>query len=141
MFSQPGTPEISALSYRSPELLFGKPWDYSTDVWSWGIIVDIKFPGMYDNISVGTLEEKTKAVRDAIAVDFDLHSHPQYAEDLKAREMLPPPQPELAYKWDETMVDKGVAGEDIQFLANILSPLRGARFTTVEILESGYLDG
>jgi hypothetical protein len=38
------------------------------------------------------------------------------------------------------MMDKGVSGEDIQFLANTLNPPPGARFTTVEILESGYLE-
>jgi hypothetical protein len=30
--------------------------------------------------------------------------------------------------------------DDIQFLANTLNPLPGGRFTTLEILESGYLD-
>jgi len=103
--------------------------------------IDFKSPGMYDNFAVGTLEEKAKAVRDAIAVDFDLHSHSLYAEDPKGRALLPPPQPEMAYKWAEAMMDKGVAEEDIQFLANTLNPLPGARFTTVEIMESGYLDG
>jgi hypothetical protein len=95
---------------------------------------------MYDSIAVGSLEEKTKAARDAVAIDFELHSLPFYVEDAKSRAMLPPPQPDKAYKWAEAMMDKGVAGEDIQFLANTLNPLPGARFTTVEILESGYLE-
>ncbi len=165
--SKAGTREISALSYRSPEALFGEPWDYSTDVWSWGIVgfqpphcppssnfyqffqlaqlllaqMDFKSPGVYDNMAVGALEEKIKAVRDAMAVDFDLHSHPMYAEHPAAHAMLPPPQPEMAYQWAEAMMEKGVAEEDIQFLANTLSPLPGARFTAAEIIESGYLYG
>ncbi|KAG7288724.1 hypothetical protein NEMBOFW57_005080 [Staphylotrichum longicolle] len=146
--SKPGTREISALTYRSPEVQFGKPWDQSTDVWSWGIIlaqlllaqVDFCSPGMYDSIAVGPLDDRAKTARDAIAVDFDLHSLSLYADDAKSRAMLPPARPEMAYKWAEAMMAKGVPGEDIQFLANTLNPLPKARFTTVEILESGYLD-
>jgi len=54
--------------------------------------------------------------------------------------MLLPTRPEMAYKWVEVIMAKGVSGEDIQFLANTLNPLPGARFTTVEILGSGYID-
>jgi hypothetical protein len=36
---------------------------------------------MYDSISTGTLADKTKAVRDKLAIDFDLSSVPFYAED------------------------------------------------------------
>jgi cation transport regulator ChaC len=95
---------------------------------------------MYDSVVVGTLEEKTKAARDAMAVDFDLHSLLLYVEDARSRALLPPPQPEKAYMWAEAMMAKGVSGEDIQFLANTLNPLPRARFSTVEILESGYLE-
>lgn len=102
--------------------------------------VDFCSPGMYDSIAVCSLDDRTKAARDAIAVDFDLHSLPLYADDAKSRAMLPPARPEMAYKWAEAMMAKGVPGEDIQFLANTLNPLPKARFTTVEILESGYLD-
>ncbi|KAK3298002.1 uncharacterized protein B0H64DRAFT_474018 [Chaetomium fimeti] len=146
--SNPGTREISALTYRSPEVHFGKAWDQSTDIWSWGTIlaqllfaqVDFSSPGMYDSIAVGSLDEKTKAVRDAMAIDFDLHSLPLYADDPTSQTMLPPARPEMAYKWAEAMMNKGISQEDIQFLANTLNPLPGGRFTTVEILESGYLD-
>ncbi|KAL2024451.1 hypothetical protein VTK56DRAFT_8262 [Thermocarpiscus australiensis] len=146
--SKPGTREVSALTYRSPEVHFRKPWDQMTDVWSWGIIlaqlllaqVDFHSPAMYDSISIGALEDRAKVVRDTLAIDFDLHSIPLYAEDPESREMLPTPQPDNAYMWAETMVEKGVSGEDIQFLANVLNPRPDARFTTVEIMESGYLD-
>jgi hypothetical protein len=37
------------------------------------------------------------------------------------------------------MVEKGVAGEDVQFLAGVLNPDPEARVTVREILESGYL--
>jgi hypothetical protein len=89
--------------------------------------VYFKAPGMYDSIATGSLEEKTKAVRDTMAVDFDLHSLPWYAEDAESRAMLPPAQPDKAYKWAETMTEKGVSGDDIQFLANVLNPLPYAR--------------
>lgn len=95
---------------------------------------------MYDSIAVGSQDEKTKAARDAIAVDFELHALPLYADDAKSQAMLPPARPEMAYKWAATMIDKGVPQEDLRFLANTMNPLPGARFTTVEILESGYLD-
>lgn len=39
----------------------------------------------------------------------------------------------------ESMVEKGVAGEDVQFLAGVLNPDPEARVTVREILESGYL--
>lgn len=41
LVSKPSTTgrEITPLTYRSPEVHFGKPWDQSTDIWSWGIIV------------------------------------------------------------------------------------------------------
>ncbi|KAK4241399.1 protein kinase [Achaetomium macrosporum] len=142
--SEPGTREISALTYRGPEVHFGKPWDYSTDYAQLLLAhVDFKSPGMYDNIDPGSFEEKEekiKAVRDALAIDFELHSLPFYTEDARARELLPPPQAEQAYKWTEDMFDKGIAQEDIQFLANVLNPLPRARDTTVEILESRYLE-
>ncbi|KAK2768252.1 hypothetical protein FQN54_000104 [Arachnomyces sp. PD_36] len=146
--SKPSTREITPLTYRSPEVFFGKPWTQSTDVWSWGIIlaqllqaqVDLKSPGMYDSICTGSLEEKTTAVRNKLAIDFDLASVPMYSQDEQCAKLLPPPQPDEAYMWANTMVEKGVAGEDIQFLAGVLNPDPDARLTVREILESGYLE-
>ncbi|KKZ66080.1 hypothetical protein EMCG_08145 [[Emmonsia] crescens] len=146
--TKPSTREVTSLTYRSPEVHFGKSWTQSTDVWSWGIIlaqllqaqVDPKSPGMYDSTSTGTLEDKTKAVRDKLAIDFDLASIPFYAEDKECAEKLPSPQPEEAYMWANDMVEKGVAGEDIQFLVGVLNPDPNARLTVPEILESGYLE-
>ncbi|KAK2830997.1 hypothetical protein FQN49_007106 [Arthroderma sp. PD_2] len=141
--------EITSLTYRSPEVHFGKPWTRSTDVWSWGIIlaqllqaqVDFKSPGMYDSGQIGTLREKSKAVRNTLAIDFDLASIPFYADDEQCAKLLPPPQPDEAYMWANTMVENGVAGEDIQFLATVLNPDPDARLTVREVLESGYLEG
>lgn len=42
LVSSPGTREISSLTYRSPEVYFGKPWDQSTDIWSWGIMASME---------------------------------------------------------------------------------------------------
>ncbi|KAL1851584.1 hypothetical protein Plec18170_006404 [Paecilomyces lecythidis] len=102
--------------------------------------VDFKSPGMYDSFSIGTLGEKEKAIRDKLAIDFDLASVPFYAEDEQCAQVLPPPQPEEAYMWANEMVEKGVPGEDIQFLVEILNPDPNCRLTAREILESGYLD-
>ncbi|PWY95784.1 kinase-like protein [Aspergillus sclerotioniger CBS 115572] len=142
------TRQITSLTYRSPEVHFGEPWSQSTDVWSWGVIlaqllqaqVDFQSPGMYYSMSVGTLVEKEKAIRDQFAIDFDLSSVPLYAEDEQCAKLLPAAQPEEAYMWANTMVEKGVAGEDIQFLVEVLHPDPEARLTIPEILESGYLD-
>ncbi|GKZ28934.1 hypothetical protein AbraIFM66950_001892 [Aspergillus brasiliensis] len=149
--SKPSTREITSLTYRSPEVHFGKPWTSSTDVWSWGIIlaqllqahVDFTSPGMYDSDSIGagTLVEKGATIRDQLAVDFDLSSLPFYAEDEQCARMLPPPRPEEAYMWANDMFEKDVSGEDIQFLVEVLHPDPNARLTVREILESGYLDG
>ncbi|PYH29033.1 kinase-like protein [Aspergillus neoniger CBS 115656] len=147
--SKPSTREITSLTYRSPEVHFGRPWSSSTDVWSWGIIlaqlfqaqVDFISPGMYDSIRTGSMRKKRDAIRDQLAVDFDLSSLPFYAEDEQCARILPTPQPETAYMWANTMVEKGVSHEDIQFLVEILHPDPNARLTVREILESEYLDG
>ncbi|KAI1938655.1 hypothetical protein LOZ66_003458 [Ophidiomyces ophidiicola] len=146
--SKPSTREITSLTYRSPEVHFGKPWTESTDVWSWGIIlaqllqarVNHTSPGMYDTISTGTLQDKTKAVRDQLAIDFDLASVPFHADDKQCVDKLPEPQPDKAYLWANDMVEMGIAGEDIQFLIGVLNPNPNARLTVREILESGYLE-
>ncbi|TQN71775.1 Mitogen-activated protein kinase 8 [Colletotrichum shisoi] len=146
--SLPSDKEITSLTYRSPEVHFGKPWDQSADIWSWGVIlaqllqaaVDFESPGLYDNVTKGTLEEKTRAVRDGLAVDFDLHSVPFYARDERCRALLPPPRPDEAYMWANSMVEKGVSGEDIQFLVEVLHPDPACRLSVREILESGYFE-
>ncbi|OAX79887.1 hypothetical protein ACJ72_05790 [Emergomyces africanus] len=53
--------------------------------------VDYRSPGMYDTISTGTLQDKTKAVRNQLTIDFDLASVPFYAEDKDCADRLPPP--------------------------------------------------
>ncbi|GAD94514.1 conserved hypothetical protein [Paecilomyces variotii No. 5] len=151
--SRPSTREITSITYRSPEVFFGKAWTESTDIWPWGIIVscflpttdipsqvDFKSRGMYDSASAGTLGEKEKAIRDKLAIDFDLASVPFYVEDEQCARVLPPPQPEEAYMCANEMVEKGVPGEDIQFLVEVLNPDPNARLTAREILESGYLE-
>jgi hypothetical protein len=68
---------------------------------------------MYDSIAVRSLEEKTKAARDAMTIDFDLHSLPLYTDDAKSQAMLPPAWPEMAYKWAEALMAKGISGRMI----------------------------
>ncbi|KAF2964584.1 hypothetical protein GQX73_g8984 [Xylaria multiplex] len=146
--SEPGRHEISSLTYRSPEVYFGKPWNQSTDIWSWGIIlaqlllaqVDFTSPGMYDTISSGTLENKTQAARTAMAADFNLFSIPLYVEEGSSS-LLPceRPGPEDIYMWAVNMSEKGISGEDIQFLVDVLNPRPDVRPTAAEIIQGGYL--
>ncbi|KAI0532635.1 hypothetical protein GGR58DRAFT_517579 [Xylaria digitata] len=147
--SEPGRREISSLTYRSPEVYFGKPWNQSTDIWSWGIIlaqlllaqVDFTSPGMYDAISTGTLENKTQAARTAMAADFDLFSIPLYVKEEGSSSLLPSgrPGPEDIYMWAVNMSEKGISGEDIQFLVDVLNPRPDVRPTAAEIIQGGYL--
>lgn len=101
---------------------------------------DHRSPGIYDSISTGVLQNKTEAVRNKLAVDFDLASVPFYAKDKDCAGKLPSPQPDEGYMWANEMVEKGVAGEDIQFLVEVLNPDPNARLTVREILESEYLE-
>ncbi|KAG5302212.1 serine/threonine protein kinase [Histoplasma ohiense] len=39
--SKPSQREVTSLTYRSPEIHFGKSWSQTCDIWSWGIIVNI----------------------------------------------------------------------------------------------------
>lgn len=66
---------------------------------------------------------------------------PFYAEDKQYARILPSPRPEEAYMWANKMVEKGVSGEDIQSLVEVLNPDPDSRLTAREILESGYLEG
>ncbi|KAI1354037.1 hypothetical protein F5Y01DRAFT_35422 [Xylaria sp. FL0043] len=148
--SQPGSREISSLTYRSPEVYFGKPWGQSTDVWSWGIIlaqlllaqVDFPSPGMYDAISTGALDNKTEIARERMVADFDLFSVPLYTEEVEGPFSLLPykrPEPNDIYMWAVEMSEKGVSGEDIQFLVDVLNPRPEVRPTADEIIKGGYL--
>ncbi|KAI0543972.1 kinase-like domain-containing protein [Xylaria curta] len=146
--SEPGRREISSPTYRSPEVYFGKSWDQSTDIWSWGIIlaqlllaqVDFKSPGFYDAISTGPLEDKAQVARKAMATDFDLFSIPLYTEE-DSISLLPPerPGPDAIYGWAVDMSEKGISGEDIQFLVDVLNPRPDVRPTAGEIMQSKYL--
>lgn len=35
----PGRGEVTSITYRSPEVYFGKPWTSAIDIWAWGITV------------------------------------------------------------------------------------------------------
>lgn len=95
---------------------------------------------MYDSFTTEPLEDRAKAIRDKLAVDFDLASVLFYAEDEGCSKCLPSPQPGKTYMWANDMFEKGVAGEDILFLVEVLHPDPNARLTVREILESGYLE-
>lgn len=103
---------------------------------------DFKSSGIFNSFRTGgTLEKEAKAVRDKMAIDFDLASVPLYAEDEQCAKLLPPLQPEEAYMWANSLVEKVVAGGDVQFLAQVLNPEPNARLNLREILDCGYLEG
>lgn len=41
LVESPSQETISSIAYRSPEVYFSKPWTASTDIWSWGMVVNI----------------------------------------------------------------------------------------------------
>jgi hypothetical protein len=103
---------------------------------------DISLPGIYDSICKGTLEEKTKTVRDAIARDFSLHSVPFYANDPESCKLLPS-EPKLSDDddwWCERLLRKGVPVGEIAFLVEVLVPDPNERLSAEEIIRSEYLD-
>lgn len=104
--------------------------------------VDFNAPGMYDAISTGVLEDKVQVARKALVADFDLCSVPLYTEHANFASLLlaaARPGPEEIYMWAVDMSEKGISGEDIQFLVDVLNPRPDARLTSEEILRSGYL--
>ncbi|KAI1170679.1 kinase-like domain-containing protein [Nemania sp. FL0916] len=146
--SEPGTRRISSLTYRSPEVYFGKPWDCTTDIWSWGVIlaqlllaqVDFKSNGMLDAISKGDYDDKVKVAREKLTADFDLYSVPLYTEKDSAH-LLPSkrPGPDDTFLWADEMLDKGMKREDVFFLYDILDPRPDTRPLGPAIMDSGYL--
>jgi male germ cell-associated kinase len=99
-------------------------------------------PGIYDSIHNGTLEEKSKAVRERIAQDFSLKSIPFYRDDSQSYILLSD-IPELQSDddlWCNILVRKGVPVEEIAFLADVLIPDPTERLSAKEIIRSGYLD-
>lgn len=96
---------------------------------------------MYDAIATGSLDDKVQTARRAMVADFDLFSVPLYAEDADLVSISPDqrPKPEDIYMWAVDMSEKGVSGEDIQFLVDVLNPRSDVRLTSEEILRSGYL--
>lgn len=99
--------------------------------------------GLYDSMCEGTLEYKTKIVREAVAFDFQLHSYPCYSKNQQLL-TLPPIESHDLPNWGEDWVDrlyrKGVAKEDLEFLVEILHPDPAQRWTAGEIAQCGYLD-
>lgn len=97
---------------------------------------------MYDSISKGSLEDKSQAVRIAMAYDFNLHSIPYYAEDEQSRTLLPPRNESTAdrERWVEILLCKGVAANDVAFLSQVLNPDPAERWTAKDIVSCGYLE-
>ena len=103
---------------------------------------DISLPGIYDSICKGTIEEKTKTVRDAIVRDFSLQSIPFYTDDAESCKLLPS-EPKLQSDddwWCERLLRKGVPAEEVAFLIEVLVPDPTERLSAEEIIQSGYLD-
>jgi serine/threonine protein kinase len=148
---------------------FGKPFDISSDIWSWGMAVcfycltllreycadldiqyfhileaqaDIKAAGMFDNTTTGALEEKTKTVQNSIAHAFVLREVPLFSHDEDSRNLLPD-RPDIRPEsdwWAEKLPQKGLSTEDIEFLFRVLNPNPQKRWTAEQIIRSGYLE-
>jgi hypothetical protein len=103
---------------------------------------DISSPGIYDldQEVKGSLKDKEKALRTAIAYDFNLHKIPLYAEDEQSQALLPPKDKRRKDDWIYRLCDKGLGVNDIQFLFQILNPVPNERWTAGEIAGCGYLD-
>lgn len=88
------------------------------------------------------MEEKAKAVRTAIVLDFSLQSTQFYSDDPESHRLLPIDRiPQSADDWwGERLLRKGVPVEDIGFLAQVLNPIRNERLSAEDITRSGYLD-
>lgn len=104
--------------------------------------VDLSSPGIYDSLCKGTLKEKAKAVRDAIAEDFSLQCVQFYQDDADSHKLLPIGQMPRRENdgWGERLLRKGVSPEDIQFLVQVLNPDPSERPGAAKILRTGYLD-
>jgi hypothetical protein len=88
------------------------------------------------------MEEKAKAVRNAIAMDFSLQSVPFYADDPESLKLLPAnqvPQSEDDW-WAERLLRKGVPVEELEFLVQVLNPDPNERLSAEDIIRSGHLD-
>jgi hypothetical protein len=103
---------------------------------------DISKAGIYDSICKGSLEDKAQAVRTAMALDFNLHSIPCYAEDEQSRTLLPSKDESSADSkdWVERLLRKGIAADDVEFLFQILNPDPAERWTAKDIVSCGYLE-
>ncbi|EPE30277.1 Protein kinase-like (PK-like) [Glarea lozoyensis ATCC 20868] len=135
--SKPDGRRVSAITYRSPEVHFGRAWDSKTDIWSWGIVIGFQYchllearvdflsPGAYDSICKGTMEEMTKAVRDTIAEDFNVGLLPYYKDDETSRKLIAPGYtPKSEDDWlGERLLKKGVPEIEIAFLIEVLHPV------------------
>lgn len=76
-----------------------------------------------------------------MVADFDLCSVPLYAKEAHSAALLPntPPDPENIYMWTVEMNEKGISGDDLQFLVDVLNPRPDVRLNSAEIMMSGYL--
>jgi len=99
---------------------------------------DLSSPGIYDSIYKGTIEEKAKAVRNAIAQDLSLQSIPFYKDDPESRGLLPTDQAPQSEddRWGERLLRKGVPAEDIEFLVEVLNPDPNERLSAEDIIRS-----
>ncbi|GAQ05219.1 hypothetical protein ALT_2540 [Aspergillus lentulus] len=148
----PDRGEVTSITYRSPEVYFGKAWTSAVDIWAWGIAyfqllqaqIDSNSPGMYDSvIKEGTLEQKAEMVRACQCHDFDLRSVEYFQDcDFSAVD-------DQGVKgglnsgdehWTDRLVALGIPEYDVVFLYAVLQPDATKRMTVDQILETGYLD-
>ncbi len=101
--------------------------------------VDMTSPGSYDSICTGTIEEKKKAVRDAMAADLELQSIPYYADDPNSAKLIPD-NPPIRQHWAEKLLEAGIPELDVAFVVQVLNPNPLERPTAEDIMRSDFLD-
>ncbi|RHZ46902.1 uncharacterized protein CDV56_103932 [Aspergillus thermomutatus] len=147
----PDRGEVISITYRSPEIYFGKAWTSAIDIWAWRIAyfhllqaqIDFNFPGIYDSVSKGgTLEQKAEMIR-ACQCHFDLHSVEYFQDcdysavhDHGVRGGLNSSEEH----WTDRLVALGIPEYDVVFLYAVLQPDPTKRMTVDQILDTGYLD-
>ncbi|RHZ60779.1 hypothetical protein CDV55_105558 [Aspergillus turcosus] len=148
----PDRGEVTSITYRSPEVYFGKAWTSAIDIWAWGIAyfhllqaqIDFNSPGIYDSIITGgTLEQKAAIIRACQCHDFDLRSVEYFqdcdfsaVDDHEVKGGLNSGEEH----WTDRLVALGIPEYDVVFLYAVLQPDPTKRMTVDQILETGYLD-
>ncbi|KAK3064514.1 hypothetical protein LTS18_006525 [Coniosporium uncinatum] len=132
--------KIQPIAYRAPEVYFKNLISPAADVWGWGIIfcqlleAEVRHTetGLYDDVWNTSVFLTEEAVKRAMCEDFELRSN-NYYKDVS----MPYQRPEDREKelWAKRLLRKGVAADDVMFLAWVLNPDPTQRPSAQEVLQ------